>query len=307
MPPSEPAQTPLTLAGAVRQVAASLRAAGVDDPAAEARWLVAAAAAVEPLDVIVAASRPLDTEAADRIDVYTRRRSAREPLSRILGRRSFYGRDFLLSAGTLDPRPETEALVDMVLDICAEPPWLGRPIEILDVGTGTGAILITLLAELLSARGRGIDISRDALKTAGANAVRHGVEERATFVPRDVRGGLHDEWSSEGRGYDFIVSNPPYIASAELGHLQPEVRLYDPAAALDGGREGLDFYHILAASMAVLAPGGWMVVEVGAGQSATVADLFQAAAPGAAIRMAVDLAGHTRIVAVQPRPHNSDE
>lgn len=306
MPPSDSAP-PSTLTQAVRQVGEALRAAGVDDPAAEARWLVAAAAGMDPLDLVVSASNPLDADAAARVVAYTRRRAAREPLSRIVGSRAFYGRDFMLSAGTLDPRPETEVLVDMVLGICADPCWSGRAIEMLDVGTGTGAILITLLAEVPMARGKGLDINAEALETASRNAARHHVAERAEFVLHDVSGGLCNERSGAARGYDFIVLNPPYIASAELAGLQPEVRLHDPAAALDGGPDGLHFYRLLAASTAALAPGGWMVVEVGAGQSGAVAQLFQAAAPSGIVRTAVDLGGHTRIVAVQPRPQISGE
>lgn len=305
MPRSEPVPSPLTLANAVRQTAEALRIAGIDDPLAEARRLVAAAAGVEPLDLVTAPNRPLDTQIAARIADYAARRSAHEPLSRILGCRAFYGRDFWLSADTLDPRPETEGLVDMVLDLYAKPPRVGYPIEILDIGTGTGAIIVTLLAELPMARGWGIDISANALVTAGRNAARHSVAERVNFLLHDLRDGLDVQRSGEGYVYDFIVSNPPYIASGELGTLPAEVRLHDPVVALDGGADGLDFYRLLAASMAMLAPDGWMVVEVGAGQSAMVAELFQTMAPGADIRTAKDLAGHTRIVAAQPRPHSS--
>lgn len=307
MSPSDPAPTPVTLAAAVRLAAEALRAAGLDDPMAEARWLVAAAANVAPVQLLVAANHPLDAEAAARVAAFIQRRSAREPLSRILGRRAFYGRDFLLSAGTLDPRPETEGLVDMVLGICSEPPWSGRAIEILDVGTGTGAILITLLAELPLARGIGLDISVEALGTASGNADRLGVASRAKFMHCDVRDGLDGVRPHQGRGFDFIVSNPPYIACAELVRLQPEVRLHDPVAALDGGPDGMDFYRLLATSMAVLAPGGWMVVEVGAGQSGAVVNLLTAAAPDALVRTAVDLSGHMRIVAIQPRHQSTGE
>lgn len=307
MGPFEAASPPLTLAGALIRAAEALRAAGIDEPASEARWLVAAAAGVEPLELVVAANRLLDAEAAARVFAYANRRSAHEPLSRIVGMREFYGRDFKLSAGTLDPRPDTEVLVDMVLKIRAAQPWSDRPDKILDVGTGTGAILITLLAELPRAHGIGLDISTDALATATSNAARHGVCDRAEFVSCDIRRGVGDVGTLPECGYDFIVSNPPYIASAELARLQPEVRLYDPAAALDGGPDGLDFYRLLAASMAALAPTGWMVVEVGAGQSGAVIALLESAAPSATVRTAVDLAGHTRVVAIQPRHHNTVE
>lgn len=297
----------LTLADAVRQSTEALRAAGIEDPAAEARWLVAAAATVKPLDLVVNASRPLTPHEADQIAAYIQRRTAREPLSRIMGRREFYGRDFALSTGTLDPRPETEVLINVVLNLCGEPTMAGRPIEVLDIGTGTGAILITLLAELPQARGLGLDISLDALQTAARNAASIGVADRARFERVDVSMDRNFEDLRSARGYDFIVSNPPYIASADLSQLQPEVKLHDPVAALDGGPDGLDFYRILANFTKLLAPGGWLVVEVGAGQSDQVADLFLASAAGADLRRSVDLAGHTRIVALQPRPNRSGE
>lgn len=156
---------------------------------AEARRLVVAAAGAEPLDLVVSASRPLDEGTAARITTYVERRAAHEPLSRILGRREFYGREFALSSETLDPRPETEGIVDMVKDICTRPDWQDRPIEILDVGTGSGAILISLIAELPRMFGLGIDISADALQTARRNAESHGVANRAEFAFYDVLKG----------------------------------------------------------------------------------------------------------------------
>lgn len=274
---------------------------------AEARRLVVAAAGAEPLDLVVSASRPLDEGTAARITTYVERRAAHEPLSRILGRREFYGREFALSSETLDPRPETEGIVDMVKDICTRPDWQDRPIEILDVGTGSGAILISLIAELPRMFGLGIDISADALQTARRNAESHGVANRAEFAFYDVLKGGGEEVRGPARGYDFVVSNPPYIASADIRQLEPEVRLFDPLAALDGGPDGLQFYRVLAGMLGRLADGGWMVVEVGAGQAEAVATLLATAAPGAVLRTGVDLAGHTRIVAIQPRTHSPSE
>lgn len=298
MPPSDPAPQIATLSDALRRAAQSLRDAGLDDPAAEARWLIAAAARIAPVELVVAANRPLDPGLAARIEDFIRRRSAREPLSRILGQREFYGRDFLLSEGTLDPRPDTETLIDLALEICAALPPRDRPLEILDIGTGTGAILLTLLAELKTARGIGIDISEDALNTARANAARLGLEEQASFAFCDLRAGVD---TLGPRRFDLIVSNPPYIASEEIPQLQPEVRLHDPVAALDGGVDGLDFYRLLAGANAALAPVGWLAFEVGVGQAKDVTALLTEAAPGAIVRKRMDLAGHTRVVAVQPR------
>lgn len=306
MPPSESSPCPgsgppaVTLSEAVRRTAEGLRAAGIDEPMSEARWLVAAALGLAAIDLVVSGGRLLDAEAAARITDFTRRRAAHEPLSRILGEREFYGRGFALSPGTLDPRPDTEVLVDMVLELCQSGLEASPPLTILDVGTGTGAILVTLLAELTQARGTGIDISDDALNSAAANALRHGVAGRATFLHHDIRQG--PPAGAMGGRYDLIVSNPPYIPTGDLPGLQPEVRLHDPQAALDGGADGLDFYRMLVACIGHLADGGWIVVEVGAGQAPSVVELFSAAVPGAAVRTAMDLAGHIRTVAAQPHP-----
>lgn len=305
MPPSEPAPPRPSLAAALRRTSDALRAAGLEDAATQARWLVAAAADLSPLDLVVSADALLDARTAARIDAYTKRRAAHEPLSRILGRRDFYGREFLLSEGTLDPRPETEVLIDLALEICAAPPWRDRPLEILDIGTGTGVILVTLLAEIAAARGTGVDISEDALRTARANAERHGVAQRAVFARCDLRSD--PEVLAAGRRRDLIVSNPPYIATADIPLLQPEVRLHDPLAALDGGADGLEFYRLLARTLESLSPQGWLMVEVGAGQASEVAALLAAASPGATVRQAADLAGHTRVVAVQPRSPRGGE
>lgn len=286
-----------TFAEAVTEVAKTLGAAGLEEPLVEARWLVASVAGLSSLDLLTKPAGSIDILCADRIKDCTRRRAEREPLSRILGRREFYGREFALSPGTLDPRPDTEVLVEFVLGILAQDPSPGRDeVKILDIGTGTGAILITLLAEYASAVGVGIDISADAIETAQGNAKVHGVSGRAAFEIRDIREGLEDQ-----ERFDFVVSNPPYIASADIAGLQPEVRCHDPAAALDGGVDGLDFYRIFLRLVGGLKPGGWLVVEVGAGQADDVARMMLAAAPGARLQTARDLGGHTRVVAVRPQ------
>ena len=308
MPPSEQAP-PLdvvpevtTLSEAVRRAADMLRAAGLDEPLSEARWLVAAAAGLQAVDLLVRGACALDAETAARVADFSRRRAAREPLSRIIGHRAFYGRDFALSPGTLDPRPDTEVLIDLALELLDAQGGRQRPLLILDVGTGSGAILVTLLAELPHAAGIGIDISDDALVTAAGNAAQHGISERTYFLRHDVTHGVlpPDEFAA-GRQFDLIVSNPPYIPTEDVTRLEPEVRLHDPHAALDGGLDGLDFYRVLASALPLLGGGGWLVVEVGAGQAEEVARLLLDTAPGATLRHALDLAGHTRAVAVQPR------
>lgn len=326
---NRPAEAPAasTLSAAVAATARTLGAAGIEDAPAEARRLVAAAAAVPALDLLTRGESPLPPALAARISAFASRRAAHEPLSRILGEREFYGRAFALSPGTLDPRPDTETLVEVVLDHArssAAAPHTGWPRTILDVGTGSAAILVTLLAELPGARGLGIDISADALATAAANADRHGVGARARFVHHDLRLGLPDaalalDGSPEhdlrthphagapagapATSWDLIVANPPYIPSADIAALAREVRCHDPLAALDGGADGLAFYRLLSGALARLAPGGMMAVEVGAGQADAVTSLLLQAGPGGMIRTALDLAGHVRVVAIVPRCH----
>ena len=285
-----------TIAEAVREATEVLRTAGLDEPLLEARWLVASVAGLSSLDLLTKATASLGAARVERIEECVRRRAAREPLSRILGIREFYGRDFELSGGTLDPRPDTEVLVEFVLRTLAQETTSGRRVNILDIGTGTGAILITLLAEYPRAEGLGIDVSGDAVATALKNAQVHDVAGRAQFQTRDIREGLGAE-----ECFDFIVSNPPYIARGDIAGLEPEVRCHDPVAALEGGVDGLDFYRIFVGLVGRIRPQGWLVVEVGAGQAEDVIGVLLAAAPNAKLQTANDLSGHTRVVAIQPQ------
>lgn len=287
------ASEPTSLAAVLAHVVAELRMAGIEEAAAEARELVMVAAKLDAVDVLMRGERLLDAAAVARIEEFARRRAAHEPISRIAGEREFYGRSFALSSGTLDPRADTETLVSATLAIVREQDWQQKPLRLLDIGTGSGAIIVTLLAELPAASGLGIDISADALATAGKNATRHGVANRLSLVERDVRAGIDG-------GFDLIVANPPYIPSGDISRLEPEVRCHDPRAALDGGADGLDFYRTLAGVEGQLAPSGWMLVEVGAGQAADVRQILAGGAAGIEIRTFQDLGGHTRVVAVQP-------
>ncbi len=283
-----------TLATMLSQATDVFRDAGLEDPRAEARRVVATAADIPALDLVTAPDKPLPPAAASRIAEFIRRRAAREPLSRILGEREFYGRSFSISAATLDPRPDTETLIRVALTLAQTPPLQGKQLQLLDVGTGSGAILVTLLAELPRAPGAGRALIAEARAAAPAHAARHGVAERRLFTRHDVRDGLTGQ-------HDLILSNPPYIPSGDIGGLAPEVRCHDPRVSLDGGADGLDFYRLLASNLARLSPGGWLAVEVGAGQSDAVAYLMATAAPGATIRTERDFSGHVRVVAVQPR------
>lgn len=227
----------------------------------------------------------LPCEAMARLRVFVRRRLAGEPVWRILGEREFWSLRFQLSPATLEPRPDSETIVEAAL---AE--LKGRrnePLSLLDLGTGTGCLLIALLSELPRAKGLGIDLSQEACSTAAGNAALNGVGDRATFQQGSWTEGLY------GR-FDLIVSNPPYIPSGEIAGLSVEVREHDPILALDGGSDGLAPYRIFARTLpTLLAPGGIIVFEIGAGQGPDVVALMRAG--GLEFRGSRnDLGGHER-------------
>jgi release factor glutamine methyltransferase len=283
-----------TLGDAVRASQRALAEAGVEDAGREARLLVAAAAGVGTVQIIARPEQQLSIDTQVKLQAMLARRCAREPLSRILGEREFYGRRFALSPATLDPRPDSETLIAAALDIAAREGWRERPIRILDIGTGTGCLLLTLLAELPLSTGLGTDISAAALQTATMNAASLDVAARATFALADMLDGIDGP-------FDLVVSNPPYIASADIAGLSPEVREFDPRAALDGGADGLDFYRRIVAGLGRVVD-GWAIFEVGAGQADAVAMLSQQAfvkTRRAEVTRHNDLGGHTRCVAVR--------
>ena len=271
-----------------------LVAAGVDDGLRDARLLLAAALEASAEDLLKAPGRTLTCGEAATLLEFAGRRAAFEPVSRILGVRGFYGRMFRITPATLDPRPCTETVIEAALDVVSEAGWRGRPIRILDVGTGSGALLVTLLAELPEATGVGTDVSDAALAVATDNAARIGVGARATFLNRrdldDVDGP-----------FDLLVSNPPYIPHADIVGLAPDVRVYDPQGALDGGANGLDRYRVLSREIVRVVPDGWALFEVGAGQAEVVEDLLRSGAQNALgeFRVWQDLGQHTRCVAVR--------
>ena len=310
-PPALPIPTPpenrntgaVTLAQAQRQLTARFRAAGLDTPALDARLLVTAALG---LDAAAGISRPelaVTAEAEARIEAFACRRLAREPVSRILGVRQFYGLDLEIGPATLDPRPETETLVDAALElVCAgEVPSSGAP-YILDLGTGSGAIIIALLTALTASRGVATDIDPATLAIARRNAERHGVGDRLQFATAQWFDGLAGPVS---RTFDLIVSNPPYIPAVRIAGLDPEVAIYDPRGALDGGPDGLDAYRrIMASAAAALSPGGWLLLEIGCDQKddiSKIAKFYGILSQNSTFREWNDLAGAPRCVAFQAR------
>ncbi len=268
-----------------------LREAGIETPELDARLLLCHAAGLTHEGFVAQAGRALAPEAAKRLNAMIRRRVSREPVSRITGMREFYGRSFLVDADALDPRPDTETLIEAALDGVEQAGRRDEPLRLLDLGTGTGCILLTLLAELPKARGSGTDLSLGALRVAEANAMRLGVAARVSFLRSDWLDGVSG-------AFDLIVSNPPYIATSEIGGLAPEVGLHDPRLALDGGPDGLDAYRRIAAGAArLLAPQGQLLVEIGASQAVAVAALLREA--GFVVETAsprLDLAGRPRVV-----------
>jgi len=293
VPSAAPPLTPSTTrADALRQLRAALAAAGIDSPALDARLLLLAALDISSAELAGLPEAPLGEEGASRLAGFAARRLAREPVARILGEREFWGLPFRLSPATLEPRPDTETLVEAVLKTLRTRGHADRPLTIVDVGTGTGCILAALLHELPQATGLGIDRAPEAARTARDNAGRLGLAARAHFIVGD--------WSTAVAGpVDVLVSNPPYIESDLIRTLAPEVRRYDPLLALDGGPDGLDAYRALAAdARRLLAPGGLAALEVGEGQADAVAGLLAGLGP---VSIHPDLAGIDRVVLVEAR------
>ncbi|MFQ5774852.1 MAG: peptide chain release factor N(5)-glutamine methyltransferase [Kiloniellaceae bacterium] len=252
---------PLPLGQALDEAAARLRAAGVEGARRDARLLLAAALGVGAEQVLAHPERLLDAAEVARTRALIARRARREPVSRILGRREFWGLEFRITADTLDPRPDSETLVAAVLERIED---RSAGLKILDLGTGSGCLLLALLSELAGARGLGVDISASALAVARANARALGLAARARFARRSWAEGLAGGWQ-------VIVSNPPYIIEQQLANLPPEVAGYEPRVALAGGRDGLAAYRALVPQAArVLAPDGVLALEVGAGQQDAV-------------------------------------
>jgi release factor glutamine methyltransferase len=276
-----------TIATARQALADKFRQAGIDSADADARLLIAHALGIDRADLIGNCERALNAEQTKVIDALGERRLKREPVARIFGHKEFWSLSLQISAAVLVPRPETETVIEAALDFVVRDGLRMESLRILDIGTGSGALLLALLSELPNTLGTGTDISLPALTIARANAERHGFGERCTFVNCDIAEGVNGP-------FDLIVCNPPYVARGDIAALPPEVRDYDPAVALDGGNDGLNGYRAIATEACrLLAPGGRLIVELGAGQEPAVRALFTKAGltVGAARK---DLAGIPR-------------
>ncbi len=253
---------PRTVRDALVAATGRLAGAGIGDPGRDARILTAAALEISPDRLTLAMPDTISIETEKRLETMIDRRMRHQPVSQITGRRGFWGRDFRVTPDVLDPRPETETLIALALDG-------PKPDTILDLGTGTGAILLTLLAEFPSARGVGADVSPRALEVARANARDLGLEDRVNFVQSD--------WTSDITGtFDLIVCNPPYIPQAAIDSLMPDVRNWEPHLALTPGESGLEDYQAIAAQLeGVMSPRSRALFEFGEGQAPDVASIFK--------------------------------
>lgn len=275
-----------TLLTAWKAAQATLKAAGIDQPSIDARLMLEAATGASRMDILTDPYRELTTDQQATLDDFVAQRARRRPISHILGRKGFWKIMLSVTPDVLTPRPDTEAILDVVLPALPE----HMAFSMLDLGVGSGAILLAILAERPAAKGLGVDTSSEALAVAKENAANLDLNDRAAFLRGDWTAGLGDNQ------FDLVVSNPPYIATDEIETLDPEVRDHEPRMALDGGPDGLDAYRVLAPEiLRVLKPGGLFAVEIGHTQSAPVEALFRAAGADQ-VRTTQDLATRDRVV-----------
>ncbi|HEY4205122.1 MAG TPA: peptide chain release factor N(5)-glutamine methyltransferase [Xanthobacteraceae bacterium] len=286
----------LTVEAARRALTVRLQHSHIETPELDARLLLGSVLDLDLTGLATQASRRLTASEAAQLESFTQHRIAGEPVARILGVKEFWGLPLQLSADTLVPRPDTETVVEAALDILRADGLATRPLRIADIGTGSGAILLALLHELPNAWGVGTDISLGALRTARVNAAQLGLAQRSAFVVSDYLAALTGP-------FDLIVSNPPYICSADIAGLAPEVHEHDPRRALDGGTDGLDAYRAIAGQVSAhLVPGGTLVLEIGQHQGPEVEALLAAAGLLSTAPPKADLGGILRAVAARKPP-----
>lgn len=292
MTDAAPARTLLT---AWKAAQADLKAGKIDSPSIDARLLLEVAAGCSRTDILTDPYRVVTDEQQATLDGYVARRLKREPVSRILGRKGFWKIILNVTPDVLSPRPDTEAILDVVL-LAYQPQ---DSFTMIDLGTGSGAILLATLAERPAATGVGTDISTEALAVARENAANLDLDNRCDFI--------RTEWAAGfvGNSFDLVVSNPPYIPSADIPGLDPEVREHDPHLALDGGPDGLVAYRELAPEIRrILKPNGIFAVEIGWDQGPQVQALFEAAGFTDVI-VVKDLSDRDRVVTNGPNPRTN--
>jgi release factor glutamine methyltransferase len=284
-----------TLVSAWKAAQGELKAARIDSPAIDARLLLEAASGASRLEILTDPHRPLTPDQQTTLTGYLERRLRREPVSRILGRKGFWKIMLNVTPDVLSPRPDTETILDVAM-LAFEP---AQAFNVIDLGTGSGAILLAVLSERPGARGVGTDISSEALAVARENAANLDLDGRATFLRTEWAAGFGDT------SFDLVVSNPPYIPSGDIPGLDPEVRDHDPLLALDGGPDGLQAYRDLAPEIArILKPGGIFAVEIGWDQGPQVKALFEAAGL-ADVKVVRDLGDRHRVVTNGPDPRTT--
>jgi release factor glutamine methyltransferase len=278
---------------AIRTGAEYLRKAGIDSARLDAEVLLRHFLGMEKAELYIGSDLPLNATAEREFQKLLLRRASREPVAYIIGHREFWSLDFVVTPEVLIPRPETELLVERALKLATRLPRMSA-LNILDLGTGSGAIAVSLAKELPQARVCAVDISSAAVEIARLNARRHGVEERVEFFCGD----LFEPVAEEREGYDLIVANPPYIRSGELAGLAPEIREWEPIMALDGGADGLLYYRrIIAAAEEHLKIGGSILLEFGDAMGEAVAKLFADAGGFEPAKVYRDYAGKERVIA----------
>jgi release factor glutamine methyltransferase len=259
-----------TLGALMALATAQLKQAGCDTARLDARLLLANACHVDASRIMAWPEDPVDSVKAAAFLEMIRRRALREPVSRILGQRDFWRHSFKITADTLDPRPDSETLVEWAI---AQAGNFTRP-DLVDFGTGTGCLLLSVLGDVADSFGLGVDISAGAVQCATGNAVALGLDQRSQFVVSDWDRDL--DAAIKTGGFDIMLSNPPYIAHSEMAGLEPEVRDFDPFGALSDGADGLGAYRILAGVAARLVrPSGWVLFEIGRGQHEVVCSLLE--------------------------------
>ena len=284
-----------TLVTAWKAATARLKAGRIDSPSIDARLLLEVATGAGRADILTDPYRALTPEQQATLDGYVERRLKREPVSRILGKKGFWKIMLNVTPDVLSPRPDTEAILDVVMLAFAP----HQAFTLIDLGTGSGAILLATLAERARARGVGTDISFEALAVARDNAASLDLDGRCDFLRTEWAAGMADH------SFDLVVSNPPYIPSDDIDGLDPEVRDHDPRLALDGGPDGLQAYRDLAPEiLRILKPGGIFAVEIGWDQGPQVKALFEAQG-FADVIVVKDLSDRDRVVTNGPDPRTN--